>query len=50
MTDSPERGKRILYGRRRGKPLRKGQQVLIDRDLPRLRVALRETPVDLADL
>ncbi len=39
--------KRILYGRRRGKPLRKFQQRAIEETLPRLRVHLGETCIDL---
>ena len=34
MTDAPQR--RVVYGRRRGRPLRLGRQALVDRLLPRL--------------
>jgi tRNA (guanine-N7-)-methyltransferase len=37
-ADTPER--RILYGRRRGRPLRQGQEALLDTLLPRLAVPL----------
>ncbi|MEM9683838.1 MAG: tRNA (guanosine(46)-N7)-methyltransferase TrmB, partial [Pseudomonadota bacterium] len=50
--------KRIFYGRRRGRPLRRNRQALIERLLPRLSIdpdripedpcALFETPVDEA--
>ncbi|USG61215.1 tRNA (guanine(46)-N(7))-methyltransferase TrmB [Sneathiella marina] len=46
----PNRDKRILYGRRRGKPLRKGQQALIEHELPGLLVPMREEALDLAAL
>jgi tRNA (guanine-N7-)-methyltransferase len=35
--------RRILYGRRRGRPLHRGQQGLVDRLLPRLAVTLPQT-------
>jgi tRNA (guanine-N7-)-methyltransferase len=45
-----ETRRRTLYGRRRGKQLRAGQQSLLDTLLPRLAVALPEAPhkIDLA--
>lgn len=46
----PNRDKRILYGRRRGKSLRKGQQALVEQDLPRLSVPLIEKTLDLSAL
>ncbi len=37
---APERGvERVLYGRRKGRPLRAGQQALMDRLLPRIEIA-----------
>jgi tRNA (guanine-N7-)-methyltransferase len=37
---APERGvERVLYGRRKGRPLRPGQQALVDRLLPRIEIA-----------
>lgn len=48
-TDAPSR-KRILFGRRRGKPLRKGQQTLIDEVLPELAVPMTDNDIDLPAL
>jgi len=47
-----ETRRRTLYGRRRGKKLRAGQQSLLDTLLPRLAVALPEAPqkIDLAQV
>lgn len=50
MSDRPVKGARILYGRRRGKPLRKGQQRLIDSSLPKLAIPLETGEVDLSGL
>jgi tRNA (guanine-N7-)-methyltransferase len=44
------RDKRILYGRRRGKALRKGQQDLIDQQLPIFSVPLQKSVLDLPTL
>jgi tRNA (guanine-N7-)-methyltransferase len=53
QPDQPPGQRRILYGRRRGRPLRRGQQGLIDTLLPRLAVTLPRTgtldPVRLFD-
>lgn len=46
MTERPDQApghRRILYGRRRGRPLHRGQQALVDTLLPRLAVTLPET-------
>jgi tRNA (guanine-N7-)-methyltransferase len=46
MTERPEQApgrRRILYGRRRGRKLHRGQQGLVDTLLPRLAVTLPET-------
>ena len=43
----PTRDKRILYGRRRGKPLRKGQQALVEHDLPGITVPMQSDRLDL---
>lgn len=40
-------GARILYGRRRGKPLRKGQQRLIKSLFPKLSISLEPDQIDL---
>ncbi len=49
--DRPPAQRRVLYGRRRGRPLHRGQQVLFDTLLPRLAVTLPTVgeldPVDL---
>lgn len=50
MSEQQAKGGRILYGRRRGKSLRKGQQRLIDRDLPRLAIPLETESIDLPSL
>ncbi|GLQ05200.1 tRNA (guanine(46)-N(7))-methyltransferase TrmB [Sneathiella chinensis] len=50
MTEIPEGRKRILYGRRRGKPLRKGQRHAVDDILPQIRVPLDRDSIDLAGL
>ncbi|WP_169566855.1 tRNA (guanine(46)-N(7))-methyltransferase TrmB [Sneathiella limimaris] len=42
MTPSSEHRKRILYGRRRGKALRKGQQEAVDALLPQMTVPIEE--------
>jgi len=42
--------KRILYGRRKGKPLRKIQQKAVDELLPRLTVPLQADAIDLPSL
>ena len=39
MTPAPEERPRILYGRRRGRRLRRAQQVLLDELLPALEIA-----------
>jgi tRNA (guanine-N7-)-methyltransferase len=41
--DRPPGQRRILYGRRRGRPLHRGQQGLIDTLLPRLAISLPHT-------
>ena len=46
----PNRDKRILYGRRRGKSLRKGQQALVEQYLPRISVPMCEETLDLSTL
>jgi tRNA (guanine-N7-)-methyltransferase len=38
--DRPPERRRVLYGRRRGRPLHRGQQALVDTLLPRLAVTL----------
>ena len=46
MLEQPDQKpgqRRILYGRRRGRPLHRGQQGLVDRLLPRLAVTLPQT-------
>jgi len=43
-------GKRTLYGRRRGRPLRANRQALVDRLLPRLAIDLDNMPGDPAAL
>ncbi len=43
-------GTRILYGRRQGKPLRKGQQRLIESWLPKLAISLETDQIELLDL
>ncbi|MDF2366988.1 tRNA (guanosine(46)-N(7))-methyltransferase TrmB [Sneathiella sp.] len=50
MSDRQAKGTRILYGRRRGKPLRKGQQRLIDSRLPALTIPLDADMLDLPGL
>ncbi|MCF8467655.1 MAG: tRNA (guanine(46)-N(7))-methyltransferase TrmB [Sneathiella sp.] len=50
MTAEPPKEKRILYGRRRGKALRKGQRLLVEQDLPRLAIPLDGGPIDLGAL
>ncbi|MCR9214941.1 MAG: tRNA (guanine(46)-N(7))-methyltransferase TrmB [Proteobacteria bacterium] len=50
MTTDVSPRKRILFGRRRGKPLRKGQQVLIDEALPKLTVPISNGEIDLSAL
>jgi tRNA (guanine-N7-)-methyltransferase len=40
MTTWPPERRRVLYGRRRGRPLHRGQQALVDTLLPRLAVTL----------
>jgi len=50
MSPTEENRKRILYGRRRGKALRKNQQHAVEEILPALRVPEDENPVDLASL
>ncbi|MBE7635860.1 tRNA (guanosine(46)-N7)-methyltransferase TrmB [Sneathiella sp. P13V-1] len=44
------RQKRILFGRRKGKPLRKSQQIAVDELLPELEVNLDCDQIDLAAL
>jgi len=50
MSDKAVKGERVLYGRRRGKPLRKGQQRLVSEDLPKLAISLDDDPIDLPSL
>jgi tRNA (guanine-N7-)-methyltransferase len=45
-----ETRKRILYGRRKGKPLRKNQQIAVEELLPQLTVPLDEGPINLERL
>jgi tRNA (guanine-N7-)-methyltransferase len=40
MTTRPPERRRVLYGRRRGRPLHRGQQALVETLLPRLAVTL----------
>ncbi len=47
MAMAAPRPARLLYGRKRGRKLRPGQQALYDRMLPRLRVALPAPPARL---
>jgi len=47
MPTTENHRKRILYGRRRGKALRKSQQYAIDEILPKLQVPLDKDPIDL---
>jgi tRNA (guanine-N7-)-methyltransferase len=41
--DRPPTQRRVVYGRRRGRPLHRRQQILVDTLLPRLQVALPES-------
>lgn len=50
MTQQVETHKRILYGRRRGKALRKNQQRAIEDIFPHIRVPLDDSPLDLKKL
>ncbi|MZR29593.1 tRNA (guanine(46)-N(7))-methyltransferase TrmB [Sneathiella litorea] len=50
MSDRQVKGGRILYGRRRGKPLRKGQKRLIESVLPKLAIPLNTDRLDLPSL
>tara|TARA_R110001599_G_scaffold237228_1_gene436634 strand:+ start:2072 stop:2764 length:693 start_codon:yes stop_codon:yes gene_type:complete len=50
MSERYEREGRILYGRRRGKALRKGQQRLIETLLPELAISLNTDRVELSSL
>ena len=50
MSDRQAKGARILYGRRRGKPLRKGQQRLIESSLPALSIPIDSDALDLPSL
>ncbi|WP_373088034.1 tRNA (guanosine(46)-N(7))-methyltransferase TrmB [Sneathiella sp.] len=50
MTEDDIGAKRILYGRRRGKPLRKGQKILVAEELPKLTVDLDGGEIDLSGL
>ena len=50
MSNSENPRKRILYGRRRGKALRKNQQRLVDDLLPRLSVPITDDTLDLDSL
>lgn len=50
MVEEQAKRRRILYGRRRGKSLRKGQQELIESDLPRLQIPAGEDQLDLPSL
>lgn len=50
MSDRQVKGGRILYGRRRGKPLRKGQKRLIESCLPELAIPLQADQIDLPSL
>jgi len=50
MSPTDENRKRILYGRRRGKALRKAQRHAVEEILPTLRVPEEENPVDLGTL
>lgn len=50
MPQSEQDRKRILFGRRRGKALRKGQRHAIEGILPRISVPLDENPIDLPAL
>tara|TARA_R100000005_G_scaffold96636_1_gene85392 strand:- start:16492 stop:17193 length:702 start_codon:yes stop_codon:yes gene_type:complete len=50
MSRPQAKDRRILYGRRRGKPLRKGQQRLIENDLPRLQITTEEEEINLPSL
>jgi tRNA (guanine-N7-)-methyltransferase len=45
QPDQPPGQRRILYGRRRGRPLRRSQQRLIDKLLPRLAVTLPQAGI-----
>ncbi|MEH6474526.1 MAG: tRNA (guanine(46)-N(7))-methyltransferase TrmB [Sneathiella sp.] len=47
MSQTDENQKRILYGRRRGKALRKNQRYAVEEILPGLRVPEEEDPVNL---
>jgi tRNA (guanine-N7-)-methyltransferase len=52
MAGTPEGARLQLYGRRRGRRLRVGQQALLEELLPKLRIALPEAgePLDLVAL
>lgn len=51
MTDAaPPAGARTLYGRRRGKALRRGQATLVSELLPRLAIPVDHGPLDPAAL
>ncbi|WP_340148758.1 tRNA (guanine(46)-N(7))-methyltransferase TrmB [uncultured Sneathiella sp.] len=50
MSDRYGREGRILYGRRRGKPLRKGQQRLIETRLPELTIPLDRGQLESSSL
>ncbi|MEH6402388.1 MAG: tRNA (guanine(46)-N(7))-methyltransferase TrmB [Sneathiella sp.] len=50
MPNPEDARKRVLYGRRRGKALRKSQQLAVDEFLPKIRVPEDESPLDLNTL
>jgi tRNA (guanine-N7-)-methyltransferase len=50
VTAEQPQEKRILYGRRRGKTLRKGQRLLVEQDLPKLTIPLDGGLIDLGAL
>ena len=50
MIQQADPRKRILYGRRRGKALRKNQRQAIEEIFPQIRVPLEEAPLDLNGL
>lgn len=50
MNDAIGPGKRILYGRRRGKALRKTQKHLVETLLPQIRVPINDGEISTADM
>ncbi|MEX0583085.1 MAG: tRNA (guanine(46)-N(7))-methyltransferase TrmB [Sneathiella sp.] len=50
MSDRQAKEGRILYGRRRGKALRKGQERLVETNLPNLAIPLDVEQIDLSSL